>query len=302
MGQTQQQRRRARSEVEAPEFGGGEFGRMYDLREQEKARIGEYETALGSQQEALGLAGARARGEAPSLAQAQLQAGAQQNIVNQMGMTAQARGGSLASQQRQAAGQGAAGGMALNQQMGQLRAQEQAQAEQAFAAQANQIAQQQMMREQQAAGALTGAYGQIYQGELQAGLGSRQMDIQQMQAGRQFGTDISGQVVSAVGSAASGMMSDEAVKNISSRKAGSEAVDAVEGLASIRYRYKDKQDGQEGEILGFSANELEKVAPQLIIPTKRGRSVSVPGVASLSLSATSELARRVKNLEAANGR
>jgi hypothetical protein len=213
-----------------------------------------------------------------------------------MGMAAQARGGSLAAQQRQAAAGSVAGQMANQQQMGQLRAQEQLAAEQAYAQQANQLGQQAMAQQQFAQGALNQTTGMMYGGENQMNMANRQASIQQMQNQRQFGVNMTNAGVGAIGEVtkAAGMMSDENVKDISDRDAGDEAVKAVKSLASLSYEYKGKKKyGQEGKILGISAQELEKAAPQLVMETKLGKAVSMPGATSLALAAVSELARRM---------
>ena len=81
------------------------------------------------QREALDLAGAAARGEAPSLANLQLQEGLQRNVANQFALASTA-GTPLAL--RQAMRNAALGGAQLNQQQAQLRAMEQERARQFF--------------------------------------------------------------------------------------------------------------------------------------------------------------------------
>lgn len=87
--------------------------------------------ALGQddQRAALDLAAAAARGEAPSLANLQLQEGLQRNVANQFAL-ANTAGSPLAL--RQAMQNAALGGAQLNQQQAQLRALEQERARQFF--------------------------------------------------------------------------------------------------------------------------------------------------------------------------
>jgi len=159
------------------------------------------------------------------------------------------------------------------------------------------LGQQAMGQQQFAQGALNATTGQMYGGENQMNMANRQASIQQMQNQRQSGTQMVNAGVGAIGQVAQvgGMMSDENVKDIESRDAGDKAVKAVKSLASLSYEYKGrKKYGQEGKILGISAQELEKAAPQLVMDTKLGKAVSMPGATSLALAAVAELARRVE--------
>lgn len=287
----QSNRRAARGQAETATHSG-----FAEQRDQAAMAGHQYGLARGQQMDALDLQRQRAMGQAPSLAQQQMAQSQQQGIVDQMALTSQARGGSLAAQQRQAQAGAVAGQMANRQQMGQLQAQEQLAAEQAYAAQANQLGQQAMAQQQFAQGALNNTTGMMYGGENQMNMANRQASIQQMNNQRQFGLGVAQQGAQAVeGIAQMGaMMSDENVKDISDREAGDEAVNAVKSLASLSYEYKGKKRyGQEGKILGISAQELEKAAPQLVVDTKLGKAVSMPGATSLALAAVSELARRM---------
>lgn len=287
----QQNRRAARGQAQTAQHSG-----FAEQRDQAAIAGHQYGLAQGVQADALDLQRRRATGEAPSLAQMQVARQQQQGIVDQMSLASQGSGGSLAAQSRQAQAGAAAAQMGNIQQMGQLRAQEQLAAEQQFAQQANVMGRQAMGQQQFAQGALNQTTGMMYGGENQMNMANRQASIQQMQNQRQFGLGVANQGVEAVGQVAQmgGMMSDERVKDIEDRDAGGKAVDAVKSLASLRYEYKGKKKfGQEGDILGISAQELEKVAPQLVMDTKLGKAVSMPGATSLALAAVSELARRM---------
>lgn len=149
-----------------------------------------YGLGRAAQNDAMGMLTRNAAGQGPSVAQQQMAAGSQQNLVNQIGMAAQQRGGTLASQARQVQGMGSAAAMGLNQQAGQLRAQEMMAAQQAQAAQANTMAGmdlQQLLAAQQGLQSIT---GQMYGTEAEIAMANRQAAMNQQAGNRAFGMQL----------------------------------------------------------------------------------------------------------------
>jgi hypothetical protein len=175
-------RRAANTPVAAPQHQG--LGAA-----QQAVGMGQRNYGLGraAQNDAMGMLTANAAGQGPSVAQQQLAAGSQQNLVNQMGMAAQQRGGSLAAQSRQVQGMGSAAAMGLNQQAGQLRAQEMMAAQAAQAQQANTMAGMGLQEQLAAQQGLQGVTGQMYGTEAEIAMANRQAAMEQQQRNRTFG-------------------------------------------------------------------------------------------------------------------
>ncbi len=299
--QRRDQRRRVRGELNTPERQG-----QAALRERADQMTGLYYQDRQDQQAGLEMARARAAGEAPSLAQAQLEQAQQQNLTTQLGLASQARGGSLAAQQRQASAMGSAAATGTAQQMAQLRAAEQAQAEQAYMTQANQLAQQQMNREMLAQQQLQQMYGQMYAGGTQAAIAGRQQDIDAQLGRRQVGMEAwknMNEGLATAGEAIGGMaMSDPKVKE-DITPAEEEALEALKGLEAVSYRYKKAPDGSDRygrtdtPIIGITTTDLKKskAGAQLVKQTPDGEAFDIAGGLSLALAGLSALEKRVAN-------
>lgn len=100
----------------------------------------QYEGAYGALGDAKARFDALAAGQGPSVAQAQLEAASGRNIAAQMALAGQARGGNLAQMANQAQATGAGMAMQTQQQMAELRAEEQLAAMNASAGLAGQMA------------------------------------------------------------------------------------------------------------------------------------------------------------------
>jgi hypothetical protein len=295
MASQQQLKATASAPTSGPVYGLAQSEEQRRLQSQASAAGQAQQRAMAGQQDVMGMLQQQALGQGgPSVAQQQAAAQQQQAVINQMGQAAQGRGGNLAAQARSAQGMGAAGAMAAQQQAAQMRAQEMQQAQQAYAQQANVLGGQ-SQADALARAQMAQQVNQFVQGQgQQQAQFNQQAAAQQMQANREFGMGVAEMGLGAVQGAA--MMSDERVKHIERRDAGADAVDAVAALDSLKYEYKGDEYGQRGKILGISAQQLEQVAPQLVVPTKKGKAVSMPGVSSLALAAVAELAREVKDM------
>lgn len=100
----------------------------------------QYEGAYGALGDAKARFDALAAGQGPSVAQAQLEAASGRNIAAQMALAGQARGGNLAQMANQAQATGAGMAMQTQQQLAELRAEEQLAAMNASAGLAGQMA------------------------------------------------------------------------------------------------------------------------------------------------------------------
>lgn len=301
-------RRRANSPGTMPVYGG-----MMDATRQAGIAGGLQQRGMGAAYDSLGMARQQAMGQGPSLAQAQLGQAQQANLVSQMGMAAQARGTGLASQQRQVGAMGAATGMATARDAAQLRMQEMQQARDAYAQQAQGLAGMGLSANQAAQAQLQNAYGTVYGGQMDWALQQRAMDMQALQNRRQFGMQIASGIAGGMGETAqtaitqgglgkmgAAIFSDERVKHIESGDKGAEAVAAVKGLRSVKYRYRSEEHGPtDRDIHGFRAQDLERspAGAQLVTDTPRGKMVDVGGLASLTASAVASLAREVDGLK-----
>lgn len=261
--------------------------------------------AYQQQQQAMGLLQARAEGTAgPSAAQLQAGQMQQQNLVNQMGMAAQAQGGSMASQQRAGAAMGAASGMAGITQQAQLQAQEQQAAQQALAQQANVMGAQSQAGLQFGAGQNMAASQFVQSQGQQAGQFQQQQDFTELQAQRERNMQLAQMGLGAAQSGGQAMMSDEESKHIESRRADDEVMEALDGLAAVKYRYRESRYGPTGhDILGITTQDLSRssAGAQLVRETPMGQAVDLAGAASLSLAGLGALAKKVRRLEGLAG-
>lgn len=301
-GQRQQQRANVRQAAPIPTYGGA----MPAYQEAGRA-LGGLGAAAGPAQEAMGLSRAAALGQGPSVAQEQLAAGRQAGLVQQMGLLNQQQGTGLASQQRQLAGMGAANQMGLARDTAALRAQEIAQARGELAAQAQAQQQMALQRHLAAQQAEQAMYGQQYQGQLEYGLGTRAQDIEALAGRRQYVRDVVGDVGRTGGAVAGSVLkaffSDERLKDIESHDADDEALDAVRGLASVRYRYKNRRHGPtDRSTIGFTAQDLERspAGRAVIHETPEGKAVDVPGSLSLALSGLAAVVREIDRMKGAS--
>ena len=251
---------------------------------------GSFGADRASQMGALGMFRQGAMGQGPSLALMQQQAGNQANLVNQLGVTAMGSGGSLAAQQRQAAGQGAAAGMALNRDAAMLRAQEQAQAQQAYADQANLMA-----------GMSGQAMGQNADLATQWGLGQRGMDLQALDSRRQNQLGWADRIIGAgMGAGQIAMFSDETLKTgieVDEDAAG----ETLASLKPVRYRYKDERHGPTDEdTIGILAQDLERtpLGKRIVreVPGE-GKALETGGLLSLLAAGGASHEQRLRRLE-----
>jgi hypothetical protein len=251
---------------------------------------------------------ATARGEGPSLAEAQMRQAQDRSLAQQLATAASARGGSPAALQRQLARQQATAGQQIAQdagvarmqeaqaaqsQLGQMLAQEQAAADQAVnnylrlglsIDQAEAAAQQDLERlrtQARTGGQQIGAQAQI---------------AQQQQQGQLIGGLISG------GAALAAAASDKNMKkNISAAK--KDTASFLNALSAQKYNYKDesKPGTSPGKNYGIMAQDLEKspMGKSLVIDTPDGKMVDVRRGFGAALAGMAELNRRTADIEKA---
>lgn len=277
----------------APQYDAGTMGAFQNAAAQGGTALG---AARGAQGDALGLLGAAARGEGPSVAQAQLAQQNASNVATQQAMAAQGRGGNLAAQQRQASAAGAAGAMAGQQQLAQLRAGEMMAAQNAYAGQANAMADQGLQQQMGALGLQGAAQGQQLAAGTQWGLGQRGMDLQQLQGNREFGLQAAQGVMGAIGSiGALGMMSDERRKTAIA-PGGAAAADALAGMDQITFDYQPGA-GPPGRRIGTTAQSVERVAPGAVINTPDGKVIDRDQGLGLVMAGSANQEQRLRALE-----
>jgi hypothetical protein len=280
--------------------------------------MGQGQQARGMQLDQYGVAGAMgdqfgglasayqdlSQGRGRSLAQAQLAQSTRANTGAQLAAAAQGRGGNLGAQARQAAAVPAANQVAQSEALAGIRAQEQAAGMQgmgqAMQMQAGSYSQQaaiaDAMRRQAQAGEM--GYGDL---ALQHQLGHRGLDVGAIEGRRAFATNLVGSILGGGGGAASGiagaaMASDERVKHgvSDSRMTATEAVGKIPPK-SFEY---DQGYGGPGQRLGQMAQDVAKVRPELVSSAPDGTmQMDIGGVAGLSLAASSEMAKKVEDLE-----
>lgn len=275
-------------------------------------------------------------GNAPSVAQNQLQAGLDANMRQQQAMAAGARGGaaSRAAADRQAAMAGAQMGMQTNQQAAQLRAQEQIANEQMYNAMLSDAYTQMRAQDLQAAGMsgdmayrqaaleqqqtelndqMTRAYmeganqiGLGYYGGLidQYGQWSSRVNAQEGANASRYGvdrgaeSDMFGTAGSVLGAGISAV-SDKRVKT----EAKPAAIDAMlDSLKPYTYRYTGKYDDGKSHV-GVMAQDMYKTESgrQHVVNTPRGKkTMMVTAEPESVLSAISRMNERLASLEGKN--
>jgi hypothetical protein len=240
----------------------------------------------------------RAAGEAPSLAQLQLQAGqqrAQQSLQSALaGMRGRQAGLGFRGLQQQFAEQG----QSLNQQLAQLRAVEQAQAEQALGsflgqrAQTELAAQEMAFREavarQQAQAALEAARGQ----DIAALLGIGAQSGAQQLARQTQGIGSLLQAGGAMGAAA--VASDIKLKEDVS-PAAQESKDFLDALTAYKFKYKSGGKPQ----LGIMAQDAEQSEMGKAIVDNSGKMKKLDGKKTISavLASLAYLNDRLNQME-----
>lgn len=142
---------------------------------------GDYEGALGSQQDALGLYRDAAMGQGPSAAGSMLQQGSEQAMANAQALASQGRGGNLQASNQAAVTAGLAASNQAAHAAAQQRAMEQQAAMQGYAGLGSTMAGQALQQQ--------GMYGQQMQGQLGLQISDdqhrRMMDLE----GRKYRTD-----------------------------------------------------------------------------------------------------------------
>lgn len=281
---------------------------------------------------------AQARGEGPSLAQAQLQAAQDRNLAQQLAAAATQRGGNVALSQRQLAQQAAQTGQQTAQQAAQARIQE--------AMQARQELGQQLSQEQELSDRLITQYTQLgfsaRQAEQQAKADLERLRVQQAlgAAGieqterasfRQFQTQqedrLAGFLAPGIdmltggggggagggggGGGAGGMaamgsslFSDKDLKK-DIKKSDADVQEFLDKIKSYSFKYKDKemQGESKDSNYGVLAQDLEKskAGKSIVQKTPKGRAIDTVKGYGLVLAAQSNLNERLKKLEKRKG-
>lgn len=266
------------SQISGPEM---EWSNVEDDRKRQHA-VGEQQTGLNA--DIL----RRARGEGPSLADAQMQQGMQQSAAMQQGAAASARGGALSQllAQRGAQQQGAQTQAQLTGAAGVARIQEQQQAQQ--------LAQQGLSQQR---GQDIGAMGQ--EGNLQLGIGGLQNQTQQNQAQQaQQIRQGNQQMIAGGAGAAMGMMSDVRAKQDIRRPTDSEMQDLLEHSDPHKYHYIGEQGP---EHLGVMAQDLEHSALGKTLVARDAetgmKAIDLHRAVSALLAMVGDLHDRVKSVE-----
>ncbi len=138
----------------------------------------DYESALGSQQDALGLYRDAAMGQGPSAAGSMLQQGSEQAMANAQALASQGRGGNLQASNQAAVNAGLAASNQAAHAAAQQRAMEQQAAMQGYAGLGSTMAGQALQQQ--------GMYGQQMQGQLGLQISDDQHRRQMALEGRKF--------------------------------------------------------------------------------------------------------------------
>lgn len=294
-----------------PSSGGGGGGAdPFNLapESQEAKKRADDQLALASERSRLAAASTKnlitdlekqARGEGPSLAEAQLKSATSRNLAQQLAAASSGRGGNPAALQRQLLQQQGAAGRDLAEQAAQARIQEQAGARQQLA--------QTLGQEQQLADQLTQQYIQRgfdfataskmaqQQRELSHMQGQTQRDV----AKRQQSGGIIGGLLGGIGS----ILSDENEKKYI-KPAKKEVNSFLNSLAARQFSYKNPENNSEiskpsGKHYGILAQDLErsKIGKSLVKNTKHGKVIDTAQGFGAVLAAQAELHNRIKALE-----
>jgi len=253
----------------------------------------------------------QAKGEGPSLADAQMKAAGNRSLQQQMAMAAAGRGGNAALRQRQVMAQGAQSGREIAEQSGIARMQEQ-QASQNMLAQLSQ--QQQAQDLQQVMDPAQGMMN-YEQTRFAQDVARRNAVIAEQQALRGAAMSYAAQAMG--GGAAGGggqqggggaggmagmfaMMSDKNVKK--DIKSGSKSISSfLDALSASDYKYKNPElpGRSEGPKTSVMAQDLEKseVGRQMVKDTPHGKMVDYGQGFAAILAAQAELNKRLKSVE-----
>jgi hypothetical protein len=232
---------------------------------------------------------AQSRGQAPSLADAQLRAAGNRNLAQQLSAAAAQRGGNPALLQRALVMQQGQQGRDLAEQSAQAKLQE------------RQMAQSQL-------GSLTlgqqsADLGQVMDPARLKAQGEQarfEADVAKTNAIKAQQTAILGQLINSGASAATAAMSDKTQKK-DIKPAKKDVKSFLDALEARSYEYKDPTaPGTEpGKRVGIMAQDLEKssMGKALVKDTEHGKMVDTVQGFGAVLAAQSELNKRLKALE-----
>lgn len=239
---------------------------------------------------------AAALGQAPSVAQAQLQAGMEANQRAAMALAARTRGGNIAGAFDSAMAAGTGAMLATNQQAAMLRAAEMEAGRAGLGALGGQLAGQQFGYDQLVQDSTINMRGQ----DLNYNLGKRGMDIQQEANDRQFWGGLAQAGIGALGSVLGGVSSvasDERIKN--SIEPASIADEAAQ-LEGIQYNYDAGLGEPAGRQFGLGAGQVARspLGPTLVQQGPDGV-LRLDGARAgvVGLAAAGETQRRLDALE-----
>ncbi len=252
--------------------------------------------AQGQRQELITDLQAQAKGEGPSLAEAQLRSGSERNLAQQLAAAASQTGGSPAAVQRQLAQQQSESGQQIASESAETRIQEQQIAREQLG---QQIAQEQQLSDQ------------LTQGFLQQGFDiqqARQQALAQIQIAKQQSREAargreSGLLGSIIGGGASILASDERAKE--NVKSGKKDVNKfLNALSAKSYDYTNPEfpGRKKGRRYGIMAQDLEKseMGASFVEDTPFGKVVDTKQGFGAVLAAMSELNERTQKLEKKN--
>jgi hypothetical protein len=300
----------------------------------DRGLFGDAAGARGFQQENISDLFRRARGLAPSAAEMQMRQGLDRSLDAQMAALASMRGGNVGAGSRLAADQSNDLRMQVSGQAAELRAREQAQAEQTLAQALAGMRGQDIGQAQFIGGTEAGFRQQTGQFNADAALRMQGLNDQMVsyytnlgysidEANRQARMDmerlkaeiVSGQMADAttrqgqvlgagaqaVGALAQGAGSaGAAVASDRRLKKNIEPGDEDVALSARAFDYKDERHGR-GRHLGVMAQDLErsKIGREMVTETPGGKMVSKDKMLMAALASSARLAKRVDMLEAA---
>ncbi len=272
--------------------------------ERAQTRSREAETRRG---ELLDQLSARARGEGPSLAEAQLRSASERSLAQQVGAAAAQRGGSPAAIQRQLARSQAGAGQQLASQAATTRIQETQAAQQQLG---QQIAQEQQLSDQLVNNFLQlglsvdqarqAAAQRLEELRLQARLGEQGIRAQASAASAQSSSQLTGALIGGAATVGAGLLSDENQKtNIDPANKQTQAF--LDALNAKSFEYKDSKipGAAEGERFGVLAQDLEKskMGKSLVKETDHGKMIDIAQGFGAVLAAQAQLNERLKDIE-----
>lgn len=250
---------------------------------------------------------AQANGTAPSAAQLQLQAGLDRQQMMAQSLAASNPNISPALAQRLAGQQMADMTTQTNQQAAILRAQEQAQAQQAFA--------EYGLKQQSINDAMAQFYMQqgfsrdeaemlAAKDAAAAELAARQAQAEQANqvaiANQQMEAKSKGGFIGAAGDFITGIAASDRRLKTEVQQSDDESMDGMlEALTGYKFRYKDERHGK-GDNFGIMAQDLERseLGRSLVVEHPEGKMVDTRKASLAALALASHLARKIKRLEA----